>query len=1149
VREPSTRAAARAAWIALLVGLGLLVYVGVVVVRGQPGPSVEQAALRLRRRDFQGADDMLSGILERDPRNARALALRGACRLKTGTLDAARADFDAALALQPDLVPARAGLAETLCEAGRADEALAAATQLAQAHPDRPGPQRVIGKARYALFQRAARDGIAILEKDRTDARARRAAAEVRRGRFQTADAYLAAKQQSGNPATAAALAGHLETAKRHLEAALEALHAACRTGGDPDTCVFLAEVLLEKGGVEEAGRVVDRARERPGVDRVRAGLVRAESLRARAAQLAARGEAAAAELARRKAMQLLERLARQFPDAASVRERLALTYAAAGRLEDASRTALAGRAAARGIEADYVDALVRLAEKDYDAAVAGLQRIYDDLGGDPRFHYSLGRAYYREGGRSALGTMAASELKHVTQLRPTFLPARLLLARLYLRGGWHDEAREQCLAILDLPYRPARVAPHVYLLLYEANRGLKEYGNALLALDRAVEAAGSWAALKPDADLLLGEATPDEVLDRYRDRMNIPSYVCIRGWAKARAGEREDAVKEFERVLLLDKQFLMANVCLAGVYASDTPPRLDAAAAQYRGAIQMLAALKLSPSSSMHFGLAWVRIRQENFADAETQLRTVLSLDRDHRAAHVALAVMRLHRRQFDGALAQVKHVAHASPEAAFLLGLVYSAAARRSDAAIRAVIEARRPRDVRVKPADIIGEREVNWAQAAVSYDRAAALDDRFRLPAETSLIYAAQSEYGKMVEACRTALEAAPTPTRPALLRRLATAYLGRKDFEQAVKTAGQALVAAARAAEPDPDEVLRGRIVLANCLLAQRRFDDARRQVRQAAGALPDVRNAYLDMIDRTEKVILGHVSHPLPRYGAVLNEILPRDLNRAFLFSRAGAAWLPVAERTYRRLILKDPSNLVSRYHLAQLYLAAGRIEQAQDLHRDILKRDHRFAPILRDAAVLADRRTRDAAQSAKTPQQRLGVQAEAVSLYRDAIRAAPRFWLPRVELAALFDRAGDADQAAALYEQALALRPVPFLVLNDYGRLGSVERTCLERAVERAAAATGPDQFGLAVAYALHVVRDVWTERGPDDETVENSRSLLAGHPASLYRLAVACHKTGRDKPALALLEHVLKTGARFPRRERAITLRAELQRKLRPTP
>jgi tetratricopeptide (TPR) repeat protein len=73
------------------------------------------------------AEELAGGVLARDPRNARALHLRGAARLRARRLDEARKDLAAALEAGPDSLEAgavRLALATCLLDAGEFDHAL-----------------------------------------------------------------------------------------------------------------------------------------------------------------------------------------------------------------------------------------------------------------------------------------------------------------------------------------------------------------------------------------------------------------------------------------------------------------------------------------------------------------------------------------------------------------------------------------------------------------------------------------------------------------------------------------------------------------------------------------------------------------------------------------------------------------------------------------------------------------------------------------------------------------------------------------------------------------------------------------------------------------------------------------------------------------
>jgi predicted TPR repeat methyltransferase len=84
---------------------------------------------------------------------ARALFVRGNAHFEAGRLQAALADFDAALALAPGRPSLLANRGATLCRLARWDEALAALQSAAQADPDHADAWAAMGQAQQALGQ------------------------------------------------------------------------------------------------------------------------------------------------------------------------------------------------------------------------------------------------------------------------------------------------------------------------------------------------------------------------------------------------------------------------------------------------------------------------------------------------------------------------------------------------------------------------------------------------------------------------------------------------------------------------------------------------------------------------------------------------------------------------------------------------------------------------------------------------------------------------------------------------------------------------------------------------------------------------------------------------------------------------------------
>ncbi len=1153
-------------WIcsAILV-VALVVLILLVIVALRPGRAVTVADARheIAMRRFRGAANMLTDIIKAEPQNIPARIARGECYVSIERYDYARVDFKSALKLSPGHPEAELGMALVLAGEGEYADALAAAQKIVDANPAMLKAHATIGKIHHRAFELEARECVRICEESNKNPLALAAAAEVRRGRFKSVEAYW--QDWYGREpglATESGLRTHLDKAKVQLGLALQNLRVgAGMTGEHPgktdlDAYLQLAAALIDTGEIDEAEKVALAMKSAGDAGLVHSAVVAAEVFKERADRLTIQAAAdndpelvARADVARRDAIKLLEDVLRKHPHTTPIRDKLAVLYVRVGMFDEADRLLRRESTKVLTTNARYVRGIVHLAKGEYDMAVAEFTEISGRMQGNPHFHFSFGMAHYRGGAPTASFARAAVQFRRVLAQRPDFVPARFRLAKLLLREGSYEDAREQCKIILAIPGRSRKINAQVYLILSEASRGLRDYEGVYKALELANGAMPTESSLMKEYLYMIGLDREDEVLERMAERVkqasDTPSYACIRGYAYLKKGMVKEAIESFQTATRLDSQYIVGYVHLAGAY--EALRRYDEAVEQYEKAIQKTKGLELADNPALHYRLGVVLLRKGAKERGEKELRLAIKLDDRYVAARLRLAALELSRRNFKGALAEAKVVtrfASKSPEAHFLVGLIYSAGARRPDSEIREDVLARRKKknsEIEPTPREIQGQRRLYWGLAVKHYEEAMTLNPRFSHSYEVGVVYAIQSKFEKMATVYQRALDVAPPRAKPRLLRRLATAYVCSGDHEKAVKTARQAVAAALALKNPDPSEVLRNRFALMNCLIAEGNFVQARIEANKSEGALPGLRQAAVRMIDRLAKVKDTLVDvpggQPLRRHVGVA-----RQFSLGLFLSRAGVVWLPYAEHAYTKLLRHDRSNIIALYYLSELYLVTSRgtsddepLKKAEAASHRILKLRADFAPALRNLAAIENAR----AQAANTAAERLAIQAKAISLYEDAIQAAPELWSAKLELATLYQRAGANDKAMKLYEDVIALRPREVRALNDYANLCVEENKNLDKAVEYAKRALEVSPFSGAVSDTLGVLHTILGNLPEAVEQLEQARSLLPNHPSVLYHLAVAFVKGEKKAEAIAVLEDLLKKN---PKHAEARALLAQLK-------
>ncbi|MCP4412583.1 MAG: tetratricopeptide repeat protein, partial [Gammaproteobacteria bacterium] len=151
------------------------------------------------------------------------------------------------------------------------------------------------------------------------------------------------------------------------------------------------------------------------------------------------------------EAIVLLERILEKKPNNRSARIQLGLLYLRLSKFDEAlaeaeyvSKDSPTSQPAA----AYFIKGSVWLQRRDYEKAVTVLKEATLRLPNMAESHYFLAHAYVGLGRTQE----AINEFKTTINVAPTFLPAKLGLARLLSRiGGWQRETVRQCTEILEI--------------------------------------------------------------------------------------------------------------------------------------------------------------------------------------------------------------------------------------------------------------------------------------------------------------------------------------------------------------------------------------------------------------------------------------------------------------------------------------------------------------------------------------------------------------------------------------------------------------------------------------------------------------------------------------------------------------------------
>lgn len=300
--------------------------------------------------------------------------------------------------------------------------------------------------------------------------------------------------------------------------------------------------------------------------------------------------------------------------------------------------------------------------------------------------------------------------------------------------------------------------------------------------------------------------------------------------------------------------------------------------------------------------------------------------------------------------------------------------------------------------------------------------------------------------------------------------------------------------------------------------------------------------------------LRRLREDLPGVVEALEKVRELDPARIELLNEIGSLYqqmgeLAHAEELFRQYVEALPDEPEPYLALGGLHLAAGDHEEARASYEKALLLDPTSAAVLTRLAELdrytgrwedAERRAREARETARSPQQRYDAERETrryrsyrhdfdrAAEHQERVIEAARDFLPPIVVAQLeiagataFARAGRVEQARARIEEvatglpaAMASLVVPLGRAQLWLALGRPDSAApaLERA-EQALERTGYEAVERLVVRArgrLHELRGEWDRAA---ETYEREREIAPSDPAVLARL-------GRVQRELGDLEH-----------------------------
>lgn len=155
------------------------------------GSTLDQAQRLVDKHDFKGAITLLDHLLAGDPKNAKALVLRGDAKDENGDPTGALADYNTALTINPDYAYGYATRCDTQNELDHYDDAVSDCTRALSLDSGSQLALRARSEAYYFLgdYDKALQDAQNVVTLDPTDSRAllTRCRAYFGAGRFEDA--------------------------------------------------------------------------------------------------------------------------------------------------------------------------------------------------------------------------------------------------------------------------------------------------------------------------------------------------------------------------------------------------------------------------------------------------------------------------------------------------------------------------------------------------------------------------------------------------------------------------------------------------------------------------------------------------------------------------------------------------------------------------------------------------------------------------------------------------------------------------------------------------------------------------------------------------------------------------------------------------
>ncbi|NOZ25515.1 MAG: PEP-CTERM system TPR-repeat protein PrsT [Nitrospirae bacterium] len=774
----------------------------------------------------------------------------------------------------------------------------------------------------------------------------------------------------------------------------------------------------------------------------------------------------------------------------------------------------------------------------------------------------------------------AEADFRKALALDPERIPARLYLARIYMRSGDGEEARRLLSEVIERDGKNTRA----YYLLASLETSLNNRAGALEAYQKITEISPNDVNALFRAGLLhvdnreLKEAgeTAVEILKRFPDR---PEGYRLKGIVAFYRRDFKEAITALQKAANIQPDMRTYYFLGLGYYGNGD---LEMSLNWFQKTVD------LAPSFVQpRLMIAMILLKQGRVDESIAESRRILKMDDNMALAHNVLGSAYMVKGEYEAGMKEFDRAVEIDPELVDVYikkGLFMISKGRFREA------ETELEASVKIAP-DVLNTRLL-----LASY-------------------YMKQKEYGKAVETLRGGLGEKERKTDAVLYNYMASALMAQKKYGDALEYLQKAKDIEPRYFSPyfniagyyilkgDYDRAmdeykavlskspgnLKANLKMAALLEMRGRDDEALGYYRRARqtntpGGFMALANYYIkkkepakavEVLDEAVKAVKNNVPALEMKGRIYLYEKRFDDALRVFEAMEAVSPERAfplivntyIAKRDYNEALKRmkerqkehpDDPELMSE--IARVYLLKGETSKAVEVANGLIERKPRSAYGYTVLAVVymgmkkmdkalealekglgIDSRNVKARMMQASIYARKGEHARAIGIYEDVIRDNPRYIRAIFAQGTLYDLMGRKEDSVRKYLQVLkikenhvpSLNNLAYLYADGYGSREDALRFALK------AYSIAPSNGSVMDTLGYVLLRN---NRADDAvKVLEKAVALLPSNPTVRYHLALAYRASGRDGAARESLEKALAAERSFPEETRARKLLGKL--------